>query len=110
MRLLTVILSVYVLLLAVVPCPCSAAAEHHAVSAGTAELSSCTSSDDADIDLCTPFCVVSSCTHAPMLLVQRVCQTALLATAGREKADTDYVEDTVILFHGSIWHPPMLRV
>lgn len=109
MKVATVILSLYVLILAVMPCPCSKAAERFADNAQGAEMSCDCHDHGGAPDLCTPFCVVSQCMHTPVAFFRNALDITPAAALSGKASPCRCQEKPVIMFKGTIWHPPICR-
>ena len=110
MNFATIILSVYVLVLAVMPCPCDrvcAGCGRHVTKAWFTENNP---RDNRDVDLCTPFCVAAQCMHPPVAAFSLTVRIAPVETTTTRKVMTGATADIVEALGGDVWHPPIGRV
>ena len=101
-QIVTIILSVYLLVLMVMPCT-----DAHS-KIGTIEQTQVSQSDDDhhDLEICSPFCVCSSCMAA--VILQPVITFEILHFEPQYKDIPSSYKSIVSSFHGSIWQPPQL--
>ena len=102
-HILTILFSVYLLGLMVLPC-----SESHAMEAGR-HRSESQSQDkhDHDAELCTPFCVCGSCVTAIVLYAPIDFQLLESGIPFQDQVSNFY-QSVTSDFHGSIWQPPQL--
>jgi len=101
-QIVTTILSVYLLVLMVMPC-----SDAHSKMGAIAQTQVSQSGDDHhDIEICSPFCVCSSCTAA--VIVQPVITFEVLHFEPHYRNVPSLYESVVSSFYGSIWQPPQL--
>lgn len=102
-QIITIILSAYLLILMVMPC-----SDAHAQLKETSNtyLSQNDNDHHNDIELCTPFCVCSSCTAAVVL--QPLITFEVLHFEPHYRNIPSFYDSIVSSFYGSIWQPPQL--
>lgn len=101
-QIVTTILSVYLLILMVMPCTDA----HSKMGAATNTQISQAHDDHHDLEICSPFCVCSGCTAAVML--QAVITFEVFHFESHYKNVPGLYESIVSSFYGSIWQPPQL--
>jgi len=102
-HILTILFSVYLLGLMVLPC-----SESHAVEAGKHRSESQSQhKHDHDAELCTPFCVCGSCIAAIALQAPLDYELLEPETFFQDQISNFY-QSVNSDFHGSIWQPPQL--
>jgi len=101
-QIITTILSVYLLILIVMPCTDA----HSKMNAKEQTQISQHEDDHHDIEICSPFCVCSSCTAAVVL--QPVITFEVLHFEPHYRNISSLYESVVSSFYGSIWQPPQL--
>lgn len=110
-RTMTTILSLYMLLLAVLPCRCAEAHEahrraHHAVAA---ELSAaCGDSMSTAADVCSPFCANRCCQHAPVFTLGEAPFEFRLFVYGHSGNVPSYLDSHTCGCYDSVWRPPIV--
>lgn len=102
-QIVTAILSVYLLILMVMPC-----SDAHTQIKGAAETSVSQAESDHhhDVELCTPFCVCGSCVTAIVLQPSIEIDVPYFESYYKEAAS--FYQSVKSTFHGSIWQPPQL--
>lgn len=110
MKTTTLILSLYVLLLAVMPCPCEQAYMLCRDAAAVETVDCGCGHEPQDTDLCTPFCVVSQCMHTPVALMDHSVRVLPVVVFLSERHA--YVIQAKPLAHGggTVWRPPIAVV
>jgi len=101
-QIITTILSVYLLILVIMPC--TDAHSQMNVKEQTQILQH--DDDHHDIEICSPFCVCSSCTAAVVL--QPVITFEVFHFEQHYRNIPSLYESVVSSFYGSIWQPPQL--
>jgi len=101
-QIITALLSVYLLVLMVMPC-----SDAHAKMGDdtTAHFSKEESHHD-HTDLCTPFCVCSGCIAA--IVLQPTLEFNILNFDLPVKEPVNFYESVASSFYGSIWQPPQI--
>lgn len=111
MRAMTVILSLYMLLLAVMPCPCAETHEVHGrlTHAAVAEVSAAHGQDvgATDADACSPFCANLCCHHAPVTTAGGTVFDLRSYIHGHSGDVSLYLEPHTYRLYGSLWRPPI---
>lgn len=102
-QIVTSILSVYLLLLSVVPCN----DVHSKVRAIARTEVSEHGEDHHNVEICTPFCVCSNCVAAVMLQPIAGFEIPCFEQQHYRPLPSFY-ESIVSSFYGSIWQPPQL--
>ena len=102
-HILTILFSVYLLGLMVLPC-----SESHAMEARKQHSASHSQDKHShDTELCTPFCVCGSCVTA--IALQAPLEYKLLEPEALfDHQISNFYRSVVSDFHGSIWQPPQL--
>jgi len=102
-QIVTTIFTVYLLVLMVMPCTDA----HSRLGLTTQnQFSQSVDDDHHDIEICSPFCVCSSCVAAVM--VQPVIAFETLHFESHYRNGHSFYESIVSSFYGSIWQPPQL--
>lgn len=110
MKIATVILSLYVLLLAVMPCPCGRTYSSVSAAEQGAVVSCACHTHGGMPDLCTPFCVVSQCMHTPVAIFKKALATTPPPVPARKSYAAAGQDKPVLMFRGTVWHPPIAGV
>lgn len=98
------LLSAYLLLLMVMPCSEAHASHSHKTVTKVMKLSD--EHHHSDIEICTPFCVCSSCVVA--VVVQPVTEFWFFVPDIPTTGISNFYRSVKSDFHGSIWQPPQL--
>ncbi|MDV6170355.1 DUF6660 family protein [Flavobacterium sp. DG1-102-2] len=102
-QILTAILSVYLLILMVMPCSDA----HTQMQRRTETYLSHNDSDQHhDVELCTPFCVCGSCVTA--IVLQSTLEFETLHFEPQFQEAQSFYQSVKSTFHGTIWQPPQL--
>ena len=107
MRFLTVIYTVYIMLLAIVPCDCDAANGECSETKLVSEITVDNHTNYKYVDLCTPFCLSSGCVHAPIFFLPSS-HVVFNKTAVVIDKMFVYQDETPVGYHGTFWHPPVM--
>lgn len=102
-QMLTILLSVYLLILMVLPC---SDAHNAGNSRQTAEVAASTAKQHKDIEVCTPFCVCGSCVTAVVL--HPLAEYDLLVPEYLHPEISNFYRSLKSDFSHSIWQPPQL--
>ncbi|WP_373283142.1 DUF6660 family protein [Flavobacterium suaedae] len=96
-------LSVYLLVLMILPC-----SDAHASLGNTNSVQLSQQADDEhhDMEICTPFCVCSSCVVGVVL--QPVTEFCIFIPEIPSALISNFYQSVKSDFHGSIWQPPQL--
>jgi len=101
-QIVTTILSVYLLVLTVMPCT-----DAHAKMGATQQTQVSQADDEHhDLDICSPFCVCSSCTAA--VILQPSITFDVLHFESEGKNVPSFYQSVNSSFYASIWQPPQL--
>jgi hypothetical protein len=107
MRFITVIFTVYIMLLAIVPCHCDTANGDCSETKLVSEITADNHTTYKYVDLCTPFCLSSGCVHAPIFFLP--CSHVVFnKTAVAIDKMFVYQGETPVGYHGTFWHPPVM--
>lgn len=102
-HILTILFSVYLLSLMVLPC-----SEAHALEAGRHRTESHSSDGhNHDAELCTPFCVCGCCVTA-IALQASIDFEVIQPEVTYSQTISNFYQSVESTFHGSIWQPPQL--
>lgn len=101
-QIITAILSVYLLVLMVMPC---SDAHTHLGTNTRAHFSKSTDTHN-HADVCTPFCVCSGCVAA--IVLQPALEFEVLQFDALHNEPANLYESVASSFYGSIWQPPQL--
>jgi len=101
-HIITALLSVYLLVLMVMPCSDA----HTQMGGNTTTHFSKADSHHDHTDLCTPFCVCSGCIAA--IVLQPALEFSLLNFDVSAKEPVNFYESVASSFYGSIWQPPQI--
>lgn len=107
MRFLTVIYTVYIMLLAIVPCDCDAANGECSETKLVSEITVDNHTNYKYVDLCTPFCLSSGCVHAPIYFFPSSHVVFNKTVVAIDKMFV-YQDETPVGYHGTFWHPPVM--
>ena len=101
-HILTQLLSVYLLVLMVLPC-----SDAHARTAAIEKVQfSAQEHEHIDSHICTPFCVCSGCTAA--IVLQAVVNIEPIHFTISMKSADNFYQSVNSHFFGSIWQPPQI--
>ena len=104
MKLLTVILSLYVFVLAAMPCIDEG--ENNSV---TYSLKKDNHSHDKENDLCSPFCICSCCSGVTLLYETAIAYEFQKEFEGIKTSNSFYTSTLHSNFYGNIWQPPKIN-
>ncbi len=107
MKFITVIFTIYIMLLAIVPCHCDAVNANYSEIKSEYEMTVDNHTNYKYVDLCTPFCISSGCVHAPIFFLPSS-HVVFNKTAVVIDKIFVYQDETSVGYHGTFWHPPVM--
>ena len=101
-QIFTALLSVYLLILMVLPCSDAHASHSNIRSAQVSQQAD----QHNDIEICTPFCICSSCVVA--VVIQPVTEFGIFIPETPSTQISNFYQSVKSDFYGAIWQPPQL--